>query len=248
MNWLRHELQLSGSAAAKLIGVSRAKIENVERGKAKIDPIFASQIQAAIGASSQSLLSGDQPVKAISGEPLTLDLFNKWRSRDVSSSSKDTQKQDLKNKVQWMLEAADAKGPAKLRGIYQRLSSIINEIREECGISFADIGIEARKMATITSSEMTASELLKVLKDSPEFQRMHPMIPKRGKVKVIIEKYPNWEPLGDLVDNLTHDLVVDATTQETTIYRIELKGRFHDVTATKFNISGVGRPKPIAGN
>jgi len=243
ISWLRHELQLTGSAAAKLFGVSRAKIENVERGKAKIDPVFAAQIQAATGASSKSLLSGDRPVKSITGEPLTLDLFNKWRSHDVSSSNKETQKQDLKNRVEWLLAAADVQGPAKLRGIYQRLSSVMDEMREEYGISFADIATQARRTASITSHEMTASELLKILKDSPAFQIIYPMLPKRGAVKVLVEKFQNWEPLGDLVQMIAGDLVVDASTQETTIFRIEIKGRFHDVSQTKLNVSGVGRPK-----
>jgi transcriptional regulator with XRE-family HTH domain len=236
LNKLRNILGLSGNELAKVVGVPRAKIENVERGKIKLDADFASRIQAATGVSAQSLMRGDSPVLTISGKAASVDLFNKWRSLQVDSEDRKTQKEELHKRISLLLDAAAEKSPGELRKVYSRLCDTLDFEREETGITFSELFAQARKSASIDNLSMSVAELDKVLGEAPLYKELRQRLLKRGKINVVIEKFPSWVKKSFSFENT----ISDSLTSNSTVYRIQCEGTFHEVIGHHFTEKLVG--------
>lgn len=238
---IRFEADLTRDEAAKLIGMPATDFENLERGIGRVlTPRDAKDIQAATGISAASLMKGDAWPVMLNGKPFTKEGFNSWQRLEIEEGTKKAQV----NEIGWMsallLEAAGAKGNHLRRRTYHLLRGLLEEIRQETGISIAEIHEAARMGAELKTLRASRDQLDEAIGKSPMYQAIRDAIPAKGSIQVVQEAFQTWCDSSDFASIIAE--VPDCMEVTRVIYRLKIGDQWHPVIVDQFRGQGTGSP------
>lgn len=235
------ELKLTERAAAELLGVTYSRINNILRGNSSVDDELALQIQAMTGISAASLLKGENPPLMLNGKPICQKLLQAWKDKPVSEENKRSQVNEIGFMCALLLEAAGAKGDHLRRRTYHLIRSLIEEVRQSSGISFAEINETARMGASYSEYHATRDQLDEEIGEAPLYQAIRELLPARGVIPVKEEAFPVWCDLAEFADQLPE--VSDRLEVTRRIYRLQIGEQWHLVIKDRLSCGGIISPR-----
>jgi hypothetical protein len=236
---IRYEADLTRDEAAKVIGMPATDFENLERGIGRVLTFRdAKDIQSATGISAASLLNGDAWPVMLNGKPFTKEGFNSWQGLEIAEETKQAQV----NEIGWMsallLEAAGAKGNYLRRRTFHLLRGVLEEIRQETGISISEIHEAARMGAKLTTYQVSRDQLDDAIGKSPMYQAIRERLPANGFIQVVQEAFQTWCD-ASILETITPE-VPDSMEVTRVIYRLQVGEQWLPVIADQFSGRGIG--------
>jgi len=219
----RECLIMSKAAAARETGIAAHIFDNIERGRTPLSRETANMLEASTGCSATSLLAGDDPLLAVNGDEFSQRTFSFWRNDPVHESAVQRTTTHILMRARLLLVAAADHSPALYRATLLHTKNAMESVREQSGISFAQLRAAARKSAVSEDHEYTLKQLDEKLRIYPEFQAERKNLDSAKKIKVRIDRFLTWD---DKVEWMIDEGKMDPMREPSTtleIWRIEKK-------------------------
>jgi transcriptional regulator with XRE-family HTH domain len=229
----RDTIGMKRADCARITDLTAATIQNIELGKAPLQPGTAELLEATTGVNAEALIDaheqwskGELKTRAhlidITGKDFTNERYEAYQRNPISDEKRDKAIDDIKTRVDLLLGAL-AKRSHKFRGSYRRLIHFLNKERLRSQVNELDMVERGRLRMEVETRTMTVAQLAKeeMLTRGPQWK--HSGIEKdygpRTKVVVSIEKFPYW-PFADRMGNLENWVNPDCISGTRTIWRM----------------------------